>query len=67
MQRLRIAMLERAWWLLDEGKSDEANAILEFLPVGDVNRLREEFFKTRNEFDAQLYKGAVTVPVPLQA
>jgi len=41
---LEIAMLDRAWILLDSAKCEEADAILEFLPEHSVTKLLGEFF-----------------------
>lgn len=57
-EALRLAMLERAWWLLDGGEPEAADALLEFVPAEHADRLLSEFFDTKNEFDADLYKAS---------
>lgn len=42
--RLREAMLAQAWTLLDAGKGEACDALLEFLPEEDQDRLLREFF-----------------------
>ena len=42
---LKAAMLDRAWCLIDSGKGEEADAILEFLPEADAVALIDEYFR----------------------
>ena len=42
--RLKEGMLSRAWELLDAGQGEAADAIMEFLPEKDQDRLLREFF-----------------------
>lgn len=46
---LKEAMLDRAWRLIDDGKCEEADAILEFLPEPDVTKLLAEYFDEEYE------------------
>lgn len=70
---LKLAMLERAWWMFDgregEGNADsrleQADAILAFLPERDVETILREFFDTENQFNADLYRGQTGEPEPL--
>lgn len=41
---LKIAMLDRAWALLDCGECEAADALLEFVPTKDADKLLEEYF-----------------------
>lgn len=43
--RFKQALLDRAWQLLDDNKSDEVDAILEFVPEDDARKLLDEFFE----------------------
>lgn len=38
-------MLDRAWELLDCGEAEAADAILEFVPADQAERLLQEFFE----------------------
>lgn len=38
------AMLDRAWELLDAGETEAADALLEFVPAPDAEKLLNEFF-----------------------
>ena len=42
--RFRKAMLDRAWELLDVGECEAADALLEFLPEQDADKLLDELF-----------------------
>jgi hypothetical protein len=42
--RLKEAMLERAWILLDSGQCDACDALLEFLPSKDAHKMLDEYF-----------------------
>jgi hypothetical protein len=63
---LKLAMLERAWWLYDgkEGEGDaesrlhQGDALIAFLPEKDVETFLEQFFETANEFNPALYGGS---------
>jgi hypothetical protein len=54
-QSLMLAMLRRAWWILDAGDAEAADTLLEFVPEQHANALLYEFFETCNEFDETLY------------
>ena len=47
--RLREAMWAQAWTLLDAGKGEACDALLEFLPKEDQDRLLREFFPEQHE------------------
>ncbi|GEP09884.1 hypothetical protein [Methylobacterium gnaphalii] len=47
--RLKEAMLAQAWRLLDAGQGEAADAILEFLPEAETDKLLREFFPELHE------------------
>ncbi len=44
-QALKQAMLDRAWRLLDDGYTEAADMLLEFVTENDATDLLDEFFK----------------------
>lgn len=42
--RLKQAMLDRAWVLLDAGECEACDALLEFIPEDEAQKLLDEFF-----------------------
>lgn len=52
---LLVAMIERAWWLLDAGECEAADALLEFVPEDHADTLFDQFFETENQFNPTLY------------
>lgn len=52
-ENLKQAMISRAWRLLDGGESEACDALLEFLPEADADKmLNEYFFDDANEKSA---------------
>lgn len=39
------ALLDRAWYLLDIGQCEACDALLEFVPSADADRMLDEYFK----------------------